>query len=79
MIGYTRKYKTLFNRWKGLSAVNKDILLDAIEAKRTELLNVAFENGLTSPLAIEYRQELDRLLNLYDELHIRDAKKRCAK
>ena len=59
--------------------MNKEILLDAIEAKRTELLNVAFENGLTSPLAIEYSQELDRLLNLYDELHIQHIKKTRAK
>ncbi|MCM3789539.1 aspartyl-phosphate phosphatase Spo0E family protein [Domibacillus indicus] len=59
--------------------MNKEILLDAIEAKRTELLNVAFENGLTSPLAIEYSQELDRLLNLYDELHIQHSKKTRAK
>ena len=59
--------------------MNKEILLDAIEAKRTELLNVAFENGLTSPLAIEYSQELDRLLNLYDELHIQHLKKTRAK
>lgn len=55
--------------------MNKETLLDTIEAKRTELLNVAFENGLTSPLAIEYSQELDRLLNLYDELHIQSLKK----
>ncbi|OES45572.1 aspartyl-phosphate phosphatase Spo0E family protein [Domibacillus iocasae] len=55
--------------------MNKETLLDIIEAKRTELLNVAFENGLTSPLAIEYSQELDRLLNLYDELHIQSLKK----
>lgn len=60
---------------KGLSAVNKETLLDAIEAKRTELLNVAFENGLTSPLAIQHSQELDQLLNLYDELHIQTIKK----
>ncbi|WP_050182779.1 aspartyl-phosphate phosphatase Spo0E family protein [Domibacillus robiginosus] len=59
--------------------MNKEILLDAIEAKRTELLNVAFENGLTSPLAIEYSQELDRLLNLYDELLIQHAKRAHAK
>lgn len=60
---------------KGLSAVNKETLLDAIEAKRTELLNVAFKNGLTSPLAIQHSQELDQLLNLYDELHIQTIKK----
>ncbi|MCP3764604.1 aspartyl-phosphate phosphatase Spo0E family protein [Domibacillus sp. A3M-37] len=55
--------------------MDKETLLDAIEAKRTELLNIAFQTGLTSPLAIEYSQELDRLLNLYDQLHIRSLKK----
>ncbi|MGG3448768.1 MULTISPECIES: aspartyl-phosphate phosphatase Spo0E family protein [Bacillaceae] len=55
--------------------MNKDMLLSAIEEKRTELLNIAFDNGLTSPLAIEYSQELDRLLNLYEDLHIRKTKK----
>ena len=55
--------------------MDKESLLNAIEAKRTELLNIAFENGLTSPLAIEYSQELDRLLNLYDEFHIQSLKK----
>ncbi|WP_046174904.1 aspartyl-phosphate phosphatase Spo0E family protein [Domibacillus indicus] len=54
--------------------MNKESLLDKIEVKRTELLNVAFKNGLTSSLAIEHSQELDRLLNLYDELHIQNLK-----
>lgn len=55
--------------------MDKDMLLSAIEEKRMELLNVAFNNGLTSPLAIEYSQELDRLLNLYEDLHIHKIKK----
>jgi hypothetical protein len=58
-----------------MSAMNKDILLSAIEEKRAELLEIAFDNGLTSPLAIEYSQELDRLLNLYEDLHIPKTKK----
>lgn len=52
-----------------MSAVNKTMLLNAIEAKRTELLDVAFEEGLTSSEAIKHSQELDRLLNLYDQLY----------
>lgn len=50
--------------------MDKDMLLSAIEEKRAELLNIAFDNGLTSPLAIEFSQELDQLLNLYEDLHI---------
>lgn len=59
--------------------MNKERLLSAIEEKRTELLSVAFDNGLCSPVAIEYSQELDRLLNLYDELYIQKLKKSPAK
>ncbi|OLN22920.1 Spo0A-P phosphatase [Domibacillus antri] len=55
--------------------MEKEILLSAIEQKRTELLSIAFDNGLNSPLAIEYSQDLDRLLNLYEELHIQKHKK----
>ncbi|OMP66895.1 aspartyl-phosphate phosphatase Spo0E family protein [Domibacillus epiphyticus] len=54
--------------------MNKETLLSAIEEKRTELLAIAFDNGLNSQLAIKYSQELDRLLNLYEELHIRKQK-----
>lgn len=41
-------------------------LLAEIEQKREELVKVATKNGLTSSLAIQYSQELDHLLNVYN-------------
>ncbi|KKB38865.1 aspartyl-phosphate phosphatase Spo0E family protein [Bacillus thermotolerans] len=51
--------------------MRKDELLDAIERKRTELFKVVAANGLSSPLAVKYSQELDHLLNHYDSKYTR--------
>ncbi len=42
-------------------------MLRKIEQKRSELIRVASRNGLNSSLAIQYSQELDALLNQYDQ------------
>ncbi|MBY0120587.1 aspartyl-phosphate phosphatase Spo0E family protein [Bacillus sp. S/N-304-OC-R1] len=45
---------------------NKD-LLNLIEQKRLELIKVAMKNGLASSIAVRYSQELDHLLNEYQQ------------
>jgi hypothetical protein len=49
----------------------KQELLDRIEKKRTQLIDIAAVNGLNSPLAIKYSQELDSLLNHYNRQFIK--------
>jgi hypothetical protein len=44
----------------------KDIL-SAIEKKREELIRIVRVSGLNSPPAIKHSQELDHLLNVYNE------------
>ncbi|WP_338754172.1 aspartyl-phosphate phosphatase Spo0E family protein [Bacillus sp. FJAT-52991] len=55
---------------KGTTDVSKEQLLDTIERKRLELFEVVTIQGLNSPLAIKYSQELDDLLNDYDRYYI---------
>ncbi|MGM7637353.1 Spo0E family sporulation regulatory protein-aspartic acid phosphatase [Bacillus sp. Hm123] len=55
---------------KGTIDVSKEKLLDTIEKKRLELFEVVTMKGLNSPLAIQYSQELDALLNDYDRHYI---------
>ncbi|WP_114744788.1 aspartyl-phosphate phosphatase Spo0E family protein [Falsibacillus pallidus] len=50
--------------------MSKQQLLDKIEQKRADLIQIACEQGLNSTLAIEYSQELDRLLNDYNRLFL---------
>ncbi|RHW37969.1 aspartyl-phosphate phosphatase Spo0E family protein [Neobacillus notoginsengisoli] len=45
----------------------KQDLLSLIEKKRAELIQVASDNGLSSSIAIKYSQELDQLLNQYNQ------------
>jgi len=47
--------------------VLKQDLLSLIEKKRAELIQVACINGLSSSIAIQYSQELDLLLNQYNQ------------
>ncbi|WP_170007266.1 aspartyl-phosphate phosphatase Spo0E family protein [Bacillus fonticola] len=47
--------------------MSKYEMLRKIEQKRSELIRVASRNGLNSSLAIQYSQELDALLNQYDQ------------
>jgi Spo0E like sporulation regulatory protein len=52
--------------------VSKQELLDRIEKKRAQLIDIVAQNGLTSPLAIQYSQELDLLLNSYNSNYIKN-------
>ena len=47
-------------------------LLNQIEKKRQVLIYVVAKEGLASPLAVQYSQELDDLLNRYDRLYTQD-------
>ncbi|WP_285766997.1 aspartyl-phosphate phosphatase Spo0E family protein [Peribacillus sp. SI8-4] len=42
--------------------------LELIELKRNELIKVVAKDGLSSNNAVEYSQQLDHLLNKYNEL-----------
>jgi hypothetical protein len=53
--------------------VLKNELLQLIEKKRAELIEVVKQNGFTSPIAIHYSQELDQLLNEYNRIYIQQA------
>jgi hypothetical protein len=50
--------------------VGKQELLQLIENKRQELIQVVAVNGLASSITIEYSKQLDDLLNTYNRLHI---------
>ncbi|XXM71797.1 Spo0E family sporulation regulatory protein-aspartic acid phosphatase [Lysinibacillus sphaericus] len=52
--------------------MSKQELLDRIEKKRAQLIDIAAKNGLTSPQAIQYSQELDLLLNSYNSNYIKN-------
>ncbi|WP_035179051.1 aspartyl-phosphate phosphatase Spo0E family protein [Alkalihalobacterium bogoriense] len=45
-------------------------LLVAIEEKRTELIEIGLRHGLDSSLALKLSQELDKLLNRYNESYL---------
>ena len=47
-------------------------LLKEIEKMRQVLIYVVANEGLSSQVAIQYSQELDHLLNLYDRLYSHD-------
>ncbi|KOP82261.1 Spo0E family sporulation regulatory protein-aspartic acid phosphatase [Cytobacillus solani] len=48
--------------------MSKQDLITLIEQKRQELIQVAMKNGFTSSLAIRNSQELDKLLNEYNNI-----------
>ncbi|MBH9965333.1 Spo0E like sporulation regulatory protein [[Bacillus] enclensis] len=52
--------------------MSKQELLDRIEKKRAQLIDIVAKNGLTSPQAIQYSQELDLLLNSYNSDYIKN-------
>ena len=52
------------------TAVSKDQLSILIEKKRAELIEMVTIEGLHSPNTILYSQELDRLLNQYNENYV---------
>lgn len=46
-------------------------LLEDIEKKRKELIIAVEKSGLSSILTLKYSQELDELLNKYDDLEVK--------
>ncbi|GAA1385877.1 aspartyl-phosphate phosphatase Spo0E family protein [Peribacillus simplex] len=46
----------------------KNEFLEQIELKRNELIKIVAKDGLNSHVAVEYSQQLDQLLNKYNEL-----------
>jgi hypothetical protein len=50
--------------------VSKQELIERIEIKRAQLIEIVAENGLSSPKAIQISQELDLLLNHYNTKYI---------
>lgn len=47
--------------------MSKHEMLKVIEKKRAELIDIVLKTGLSSSLSIKYSQDLDRLLNHYNE------------
>jgi len=45
--------------------VSKQELLQIIEKKRAELIDIVLKNGLNSTISLKYSQELDILLTQY--------------
>ncbi|AYV70815.1 MULTISPECIES: aspartyl-phosphate phosphatase Spo0E family protein [Niallia] len=50
----------------------KKQLLTQIELKRTELIEIAMKHGFSSSSAIICSQELDVLLNKYNEINLKN-------
>ncbi|MBD8068203.1 aspartyl-phosphate phosphatase Spo0E family protein [Bacillus sp. PS06] len=46
--------------------MSKNEMLRIIERKRAELIEIVHKNGLSSSKTIKFSQELDHLLNLYN-------------
>ena len=61
----------MLKRFERKLAVSKQDLIQLIEQKRLELIQVAMKNGLTSSIAIRTSQELDKLLNEYNRIFIK--------
>jgi hypothetical protein len=52
--------------------VSKQDLLELIEKKRAELIQIVSKYGLNSSAAIRHSQELDTLLNEYNRIFIKE-------
>ncbi|MGE8203960.1 Spo0E family sporulation regulatory protein-aspartic acid phosphatase [Heyndrickxia sp. NPDC080065] len=50
-----------------------------IEKKRADLIEIVKKEGLSSSLAIQYSQELDRLLNQYIRIDMKSNKQKYPK
>lgn len=46
----------------------RDNILATIEEQRNKLITIGLIYGLSSPIAVQQSQELDKLLNSYDQL-----------
>lgn len=53
--------------------MSKEQLLENIEQKRGELIQVAMQEGFCSPKALQHSMELDVLLNQYERKYVRFA------
>jgi Spo0E like sporulation regulatory protein len=51
-----------------IEILKKKEFLKLIEAKRIELNKIVSKNGLNSKVTLEYSQQLDKLLNQYNQL-----------
>jgi hypothetical protein len=56
---------------KGTTTVLKHELISLIEKKRAELISVVSQNGLSSSAAVRHSQELDELINKYNNIYIK--------
>lgn len=55
--------------------MSKQEMLKLIEQKRSELFKIVAENGLNSSITIQLSQELDSLLNLYNQYMYQEKKR----
>ncbi|MBA2870979.1 hypothetical protein HNQ85_001249 [Anoxybacillus calidus] len=55
--------------------MSKQEILLLIERKRSELIKIVAKNGLNSSLTIQLSQELDSLLNQYNEYMYKEKKR----
>ncbi|MCD8510217.1 MAG: aspartyl-phosphate phosphatase Spo0E family protein [Bacillus sp. (in: Bacteria)] len=53
---------------------NKKQLLKQMEEKRIQMMRSAINYGFTAEQTIQYSQELDHLMNLYDRMSITNSK-----
>jgi len=58
----------------GIRMYSKIYLLNKIESLRVEMSRIALKKGFTNQEAIRISQELDSLLNAYDEIEKRGRK-----
>ncbi len=52
-----------------LTTITKQDILKLIENKRTELLEIVAKTGLSSSKTLQISQELDTLMNKYNEMN----------
>ncbi|KAA0547837.1 aspartyl-phosphate phosphatase Spo0E family protein [Bacillus sp. BGMRC 2118] len=53
--------------------MRKHELVELIEQKRQELIQVVAANGLASSITIECSKQLDELLNTYNRKHLQEV------
>ncbi|MBM7603208.1 hypothetical protein JOC75_001178 [Metabacillus crassostreae] len=60
--------------------MSKQELLQIIEKKRAELIDIVLKNGLNSTISLKYSQELDKLLTQYirDDHDSKNNKQACS-
>ncbi|WP_226665535.1 Spo0E family sporulation regulatory protein-aspartic acid phosphatase [Metabacillus litoralis] len=60
--------------------MSKQELLQIIEKKRAELIDIVLKNGLNSTVSLKYSQELDKLLTQYikDDHNLTKNKRVCS-